>query len=129
MPSPETLNDDIRLLGGTLGDVIADQAGRETLDLVEAIRRAAVGDTDPVRLIELLDPLQIADALHVIRAFSYFAMLANIAEDTDHSRRRRALVQSGRIGSGGHARTCDSVDRCGRRRADEVRTMPSPQPR
>ena len=95
MFSPEALTDDIRLLGRTLGDVIADQAGSATLDLVEAIRRAAVGDADPARLIDLLDPLQIADALHVIRAFSYFAMLANIAEDTDHSRRRRALVQSG----------------------------------
>src|SRR6185503_6402935 len=91
----ESLNDDIRLLGRTLGDVIADQAGTATLDLVESIGRAAVGDTDPVHLIGLLDPLPIADALHVIRAFSYFAMLANIAEDTDHARRRRAAVQSG----------------------------------
>ena len=49
----------------------------------------------PLELIELLDPLPIGDALHVIRAFSYFATLANIAEDTDHARRRRALVQSG----------------------------------
>jgi phosphoenolpyruvate carboxylase len=95
MRPSESLNDDIRLLGRTLGDVIADQAGPETLDLVESIRRAAVGDTDPGHLIELLDPLPIADALHVIRAFSYFAMLANIAEDTDHARRRRAAVGSG----------------------------------
>ena len=29
--------------------------------------------------------MPIAEALHVIRAFSYFAMLANIAEDTDHA--------------------------------------------
>ena len=112
MPSPDTLNDDIRLLGRTLGDVIADQAGSATLDLVEAIRRAAVGDADPARLIDLLDPLQIADALHVIRAFSYFAMLANIAEDTDHSRRRRALVQAGAaapasVGVAPIAATCD----------------------
>jgi phosphoenolpyruvate carboxylase len=90
-----SLNDDIRLLGRTLGDVIADQAGPATLDLVESIRRAAVGDTDADHLIELLDPLPIADALHVIRAFSYFAMLANIAEDTDHARRRRAAVHGG----------------------------------
>src|SRR4051794_12126420 len=95
MRQRETLHDDIRLLGRTLGDVIADQAGAATLDLVEAIRRSAVGDADPAALIGLLDPLEIADALHVIRAFSYFAMLANIAEDTDHSRRRRALVDSG----------------------------------
>ena len=95
MFSPEALTDDIRLLGRTLGDVIADQAGASTLDLVEAIRRAAVGDADPARLIDLLEPLEIADALHVIRAFSYFAMLANIAEDTDHARRRRARLQAG----------------------------------
>ena len=95
MTPPATLNDDIRLLGRTLGDVIADQAGPATLDLVEAIRRAAVGDSDPAHLIDLLDPLPIAEALHVIRAFSYFAMLANIAEDTDHARRRRAFVQAG----------------------------------
>ncbi|HZX53677.1 MAG TPA: phosphoenolpyruvate carboxylase, partial [Ilumatobacteraceae bacterium] len=95
MRPPPSLNDDIRLLGRTLGDVIADQCGAATLDLVEAIRRAAVFDPDPARLIDLLDPLPIADALHVIRAFSYFAMLANIAEDTDHARRRRSLVDSG----------------------------------
>ncbi|HEY4608873.1 MAG TPA: phosphoenolpyruvate carboxylase, partial [Ilumatobacteraceae bacterium] len=95
MRPPPSLNDDIRLLGRTLGDVIADQCGTATLDLVEAIRRAAVFDPDPARLIDLLDPLPIADALHVIRAFSYFAMLANIAEDTDHARRRRSLVDSG----------------------------------
>lgn len=95
MTPPATLNDDIRLLGRTLGDVIADQAGTATLELVEAIRRAAVGDSDPGHLIDLLDLLPIAEALHVIRAFSYFAMLANIAEDTDHARRRRAFVQAG----------------------------------
>ena len=32
MTPPGTLNDDIRLLGRTLGDVIADQAGTATLD-------------------------------------------------------------------------------------------------
>jgi phosphoenolpyruvate carboxylase len=114
MRPSESLNEDIRLLGRTLGDVIADQAGTATLDLVESIRRAAVGDTDPVHLIELLDPLPIADALHVIRAFSYFAMLANIAEDTDHARRRRAAVQSGAPApSGTLARTIQLVNRSG----------------
>ena len=33
MTPTATLNDDIRLLGRTLGDVIADQAGTATLDL------------------------------------------------------------------------------------------------
>ncbi len=121
MRPSEPLNDDIRLLGRTLGDVIADQAGSATLDLVEAIRRAAVGDPDPARLIELLDPLPIGDSLHVIRAFSYFAMLANIAEDTDHARRRRALVQSGAAPPAGTLlRTIQLINDAGLD-ADEVR--------
>ena len=121
MRPPATLNDDIRLLGRTLGDVIADQAGSKTLDLVEAIRRAAVGDSDPAHLIDLLDPLPIADALHVIRAFSYFAMLANIAEDTDHARRRRALVHGGAPSPAGTlARTIQLINDAGLD-PDEVR--------
>jgi phosphoenolpyruvate carboxylase len=93
---PFDLNDDIRLLGKVLGDVIADQVDEGTFVLVEGIRRVAVDDgSEPADLSELLAPLPIDSALHVIRAFSYFALLANIAEDTDHARRRRALVRSG----------------------------------
>ncbi len=89
------LDHDIRLMGKMLGDVIADQCGMPTLRLVEAIRRSAVdSDTDDRRLVEQLDELSIADALHVVRSFSYFALLANIAEDTDHERRRRANIRS-----------------------------------
>jgi phosphoenolpyruvate carboxylase len=120
--TPHALNDDIRLLGRMLGDVIADQAGVATLDLVEAIRRAAVGDADPAGLIELLDPLPIADALHVIRAFSYFAMLANISEDTDHARRRRALVDSGSPAPAGTlAHTLATIAAAGLNDDDDVR--------
>ena len=96
MSDSDRLNEDIRLMGKMLGDVIADQCGNDTLALVEVIRRSAVGSsTDHDQLIEQLDQLGIADALHVVRAFSYFALLANIAEDIDHERRRRAHVQSG----------------------------------
>ena len=85
-----SLNDDIRLLGRTLGDVIADQAGPATLDLVESIRRAAVGDTDADHLIELLDPLPIADALHVIRAFSSGDWLLAYGSPTTTTQRPRS---------------------------------------
>jgi phosphoenolpyruvate carboxylase len=37
-----------------------------------------------------LNPLPIGDVLYVVRAFSYFSHLANIAEDVHHIRRRRA---------------------------------------
>ncbi len=77
---PDALSDDIRLLGKMLGDVIADQAGAETLDLVESIRRVSVGPNGQSELPALLDSLALADGLHVIRAFSYFSLLANIGK-------------------------------------------------
>src|SRR4051794_17130361 len=94
-PAPEdaALRDDIRLLGGVLGDVIAEQHGPDVLAAVEQVRRLAVGvhrgGGRRDDLIGLLDECSIHDALTVIRAFSYFALLANIAEDVDQDRRRR----------------------------------------
>jgi phosphoenolpyruvate carboxylase len=93
------LRDDIRLLGAVLGRVIAEQHGVETFDLVEGVRRLSVQVTrDPsVRpdLVGLLDGCDVADALIVIRAFSQFSLLANIAEDVDAGRRRRADARTG----------------------------------
>jgi phosphoenolpyruvate carboxylase len=89
----EPLLDDVRLLGRVLGDVIADQAGDDVLALVEQIRVHAVsGHGDD--LVGHARDLDIRQSLHVIRAFSYFALLANIAEDTDHARRRRARLHA-----------------------------------
>ena len=61
--------------------------------IVEQVRRMAVdarraGRSDP-ELVALLDGLDVDTALHVARAFSWFSLLANIAEDV-HSNRRRA---------------------------------------
>ena len=79
------LRDDIRLLGSVLGRVIAEQDGEDTLDLVEQVRRIAVGiRRDGLQrddLSAVLDGCSIADSLTIVRAFSYFALLANIAED------------------------------------------------
>ncbi len=43
----------------------------------------------------LLNPLPIAAVLDVVRAFSYFSHLANIAEDVHQNRRRRAHALAG----------------------------------
>jgi phosphoenolpyruvate carboxylase len=43
----------------------------------------------------LLNPLPIAQALEVVRAFSYFSHLVNIAEDVHQNRRRRAHALAG----------------------------------
>ncbi len=98
MESDQELRDDVRLLGRLLGEVVAQQAGHDTYELVERIRQEAfqgrrIGDSG--QLVASLDALAVPDALHVIRAFSYFALLANIAEDVDHARRRRRLKAAG----------------------------------
>src|SRR4051795_8438175 len=87
------LRDDIRLLGRVLGEVIGEQAGRDVLDLVEATRveafRIRRSEVDRDQLAERLAGLDIRSANHVIRAFSHFSLLANLAEDLHHERRRR----------------------------------------
>ncbi|NND74202.1 MAG: phosphoenolpyruvate carboxylase [Ilumatobacter sp.] len=90
----DELSADIRLLGRLLGEVIEDQAGGETLALVESVRRCAVharrngvSSVDALRR-ELADQ-PITSQLHVIRAFDWLSLLANTAEDVHLERRRR----------------------------------------
>jgi phosphoenolpyruvate carboxylase len=95
------LREDIRLLGRILGDTLREQEGEAAFELVENVRRTSVlfrktHDTrDRIELEDLLDNLAPAETLSVVRAFSYFSQLANIAEDLHHNRRRRAHLKSG----------------------------------
>ncbi len=93
------LRDDTRLLGRVLGEVIAATRGAEGFAVVEATRQAAVAyrradATERAANVEALDrrlhALPIERVLDVVRAFSYFSHLANIAEDVHQNRRRRA---------------------------------------
>ncbi len=87
------LQEDIRLLGRMLGDCVRDKEGNEIFDLVENIRRTSTrlhrSDDKPSHdeLQNLLEQLTPEQAVEVIRAFSYFSHLANIAEDQHHIRR------------------------------------------
>jgi len=99
------LKEDTRLLGRVLGDVLRAQTGEEGFERIEAIRqtavrfrRAAPGDAATEvknELTQLLNPLPIAHVLEVIRAFSYFSHLTNLAEDVHQTRRRRAHALAG----------------------------------
>ena len=90
------LRDDIRLLGRLLGDVVLAQEGEEIFDIVESIRRFSISfhrdedDTAKRELERTLRKLNPTEAVSVIRAFSYFSHLANIAEDQHHIRRTRS---------------------------------------
>ena len=105
----ERLREDRRLLGRLLGEVIRDQAGEATFETIERIRQTAVrfrrsesepGGTSAAREIKAdlerqLNALPIEQTLHVVRAFSYFSHLLNIAEDVQQHRRRREHARAG----------------------------------
>ncbi len=100
----DQLREDRRLLGRLLGEVIREQVGEAMFARIESIRQTAVNfrrseddpDVDTARVqVELesqLDALDIEQTLHVVRAFSYFSHLLNIAEDAQQHRRRRAYA-------------------------------------
>ncbi|MDF8265099.1 phosphoenolpyruvate carboxylase [Luteipulveratus flavus] len=95
----EPLREDIRLLGGLLGDVIREQEGERVFGLVEEARRRAFAvrrqEVDREGFADLFRDLSTQDSLHVIRAFSLFALLANLAEDLHRERRRALHVRAG----------------------------------
>ncbi len=109
MPDAETdrelpLKEDTRLLGRILGDVLRAQTGDDAYGRVEAIRQTAIRfrRADPAdaagprtELSGLLNDLSISATLNVVRAFSYFSHLANLAEDVHQNRRRRAHARAG----------------------------------
>src|SRR5690349_12923839 len=95
------LKEDIRLLGRLLGEVLRDQEGEEVFSVVEAIRQTAVrfrreADAGATKELDgMLKILTREQTITVVRAFSYFSRLANIAEDQHHIRRRRAHLLAG----------------------------------
>ncbi len=95
------LRNDIRLLGRILGDTVRDQEGADVFDLVERIRQTSIrfhrGDDKAARreLELILDSMSISQTLLIVRAFSYFSHLANIAEDQNNIRRMRASSKAG----------------------------------
>src|SRR5579862_3649986 len=108
----QPLKEDVRLLGRILGDTVREQEGAETYAIVERIRQASIRfhrANDPGARRELeatLDSLSADQTLVIVRAFSYFSHLANIAEDQHHIRRNRAHViarSAPRPGSLAHA--------------------------
>jgi phosphoenolpyruvate carboxylase len=98
--SDRPLVEDIRLLGRILGDLIREQEGRAAFDLVERVRTLSVAfrrdaDAQADRALKrLLKSLSSEQTVSVIRAFTYFSHLANLAEDRhqirQHTRQKRA---------------------------------------
>ncbi len=100
------LIEDIRLLGRILGDVIREQEGAAVYEIVEKVRKLSVAfrrhadaqaESD---LKKLLKSLSNEQTVSVIRAFTYFSHLANLAEDRHHIRRRAIHERRGDVQDG-----------------------------
>ncbi|MCS4508929.1 phosphoenolpyruvate carboxylase [Xylophilus ampelinus] len=97
----QPLVDDIRLLGRILGDVIREQDGVAAYEQVEQVRKLSVAfrrdaDQEADRALKkLLKSLTGDQTVRVIRAFTYFSHLANLAEDRHYIRRRTIHERAG----------------------------------
>ena len=101
-PKDDTaLRDDIRLLGRLLGHVLKAYEGAPMYEAIEEIRQTSArfrrqgNPADARQLDRLLKKLPRDATISVVRAFSYFSHLANIAEDQQLLRDRRRLRAAG----------------------------------
>ena len=95
----EPMREDIRLLGTILGDTVREQNGEDVFDLVERARvesfRVRRSEIDRTELAGMFEGIDIHQAIPVIRAFTHFALLANVAEDIHRERRRAVHLEAG----------------------------------
>ena len=99
-PKDEPLRRDINLLGRVLGQVLIEQEGRRLFEAEEEIRllcKRLRFDYDPAldgRLRDLIDGLEPDDLNRIVRAFSVYFQLVNIAERYHRVRRSRQYEAS-----------------------------------
>jgi phosphoenolpyruvate carboxylase len=89
----EPLRQDVRQLGALLGEALRQQGGEQLFERVEAARNAAIDHRDNERtadeLAGLLAGLDPPDATQLVRAFSAYFSLVNMAEQVHRIRRGR----------------------------------------
>lgn len=100
------LRDDVRVLGALVGEVLAEQHGDEFLQLVESVRRTAIGRReqqadDAERLEALLAGKNVETVEQLVRAFSVYFQVVNLAEKVHRIRRRRDYLRRGEVSQPG----------------------------
>ena len=93
------LRDDVRKLGAWVGDMLAEQVSPEFLAEVERVRTTAIARRQNggsmESLAELLAGLSPQHAEQLIRAFSTYFQVVNLAERVHRIRRRRDYQRQG----------------------------------
>jgi len=97
------LRSDVRKLGDLLGQSLVRQEGQGLLDLVESVRKAVREGGG----IELLEKLSVEDSVQLVRAFSTYFHLANVAEQVH---RARVLADSRAAGGSWLSRAIDKIE-------------------
>lgn len=98
----EALRADVRRLGDLLGQTLVRQEGQQLLDLVESVRKAVREGSGA----EVLKGLSVEDSIQLVRAFSTYFHLANVAEQVN---RVRTLAASRDQGSSWISRAVDKI--------------------
>ena len=102
----------VKLFGHLLGNVLLSQAGAKVYDAVEKLRTGFLNlrkEDNPVkraRLMDLIESLDQDTVAQVVRAFSTYFSLVNIAEEASQLQQRRRLVRQHKLlwrGSFDHA--------------------------
>ena len=99
-PKDEPLRRDINLLGRVLGRILIEQEGKDLFETEEEIRllcKRLRFDYDPEldwRLRRRIDGLSVEELRKIVRAFSVYFQLVNIAERHHRVRRRRQYESS-----------------------------------
>jgi phosphoenolpyruvate carboxylase len=128
----DALREETRYLGRVLGQVLRDQTGIEGYERIERIRQEAVGfrrvggpaagaeaQAVRARLEAQLNALSRDQSLDVVRAFSYFLHLVNVAEDRQTNRLAQASQRDGAPpGAGSFAGALAGVRAAGASEAD-----------
>ena len=99
-PTDEPLRQDVHLLGDLVGKVIREQGGDKLFECVESARRAAIrrregGKSGAGEVEAALRGLTAEEAAEVVRGFSTYFQVVNLAERVHRIRRGRARMREG----------------------------------
>lgn len=100
------LREDVHMLGSLVGEVIREQGGDALFEAVESDRQAAIARRDgdescTLKLVAHTRGVPAAEARDLVRAFSTWFEMVNMAEKVHRIRRRRQYMNEGTTQPGG----------------------------